>query len=316
MNEKLKYVYIQEVIKYLPSKQKEDIRNELETIIDDQLENEHMSLEDVLIELGNPKDLAYRYLEESPYLIGPKYKDNYLNTIKLIIPINIFIITVLNLVTWILANEFSFVELLDSIFYIAVISFTYITIAFMIAEKVNKKTDNTDAWHPDKMDLEKYDQIPYKQSSIWAGLIIFTIFILLFNIFPEIIGVHSLSTNEHITFFDMENYTKHLIWIDIAYGILLIRLFIRFFLNKKDKISIILSVTLHFVASFILIFVFLTPALLNPSLTLEFANMNFPDFVNFSFIYNIFRLISFIIVLVFVVESYKEISERYKIKKH
>ena len=76
--------YIYAVTRELPEKSRKEIANELKELIDDMLGgmNQAMSaeekIEQVLRELGNPKELANRYRGKSRYLIGPKYFDKYL----------------------------------------------------------------------------------------------------------------------------------------------------------------------------------------------------------------------------------------------
>jgi hypothetical protein len=312
MNEELKYVYIQEVIKYLPNSQKKDIEKELDTIIEDQLANENMSLEDVLIELGHPRDLAYGYLEDDhPYVIGPRFKESYFNTLKYVLPIVAMAIASLNILALIFQGEKTFLDFMSSIFNSAFISFTYITVGFIIAEKVINQKETKDNWHPNKLDLSKYREKPYKKSNIWSGLIVVTILIALFNVFPELIGVHSITTNEHIHFIDLDHYSKYQPWINVAFVLLMLRLFIRFFVNKHNKTAMIVSISLHFIASFILVITFLSPGLINPRLTLEFADMNFPEIINYEFIYNLFRIIAGVVIIVFSVDSYKDYRDVY-----
>src|SRR6056297_3247989 len=99
MNDLLKKAYIEAVIKHLPTDQKEDIKKELSTIIDDLIESDDKSLEKALLYLGKPKSLAMNYLEQKDYVIGPKYKSLYFQTLKFVIPLIWTIILVLNLVS-------------------------------------------------------------------------------------------------------------------------------------------------------------------------------------------------------------------------
>lgn len=306
MNEELKNVYIQEVIKYLPTSQRKDVQKELVSIISDQLDHENMTLEDILIELGNPRDLAYQYLDDYPYVIGPRYKESYFNTLKYVLPIVAMALVVLNIIAWIFQGQINFMDFISSIFNTTFISFTYITVGFIIAEKVIQRHGDKDNWHPRNLDISRYKEKPYKKSSIWSGLIIITILLTLFNVFPELIGVHSLGTNEHIAFIDLDQYSNYQPWINIAFILLMLRLFIRFFVNRHNKKATMISIGLHFIASFILVITFISPGLLNPKLTLEFADMNFPEIINYNFIYNIFRLMAGVVIIVFSVDSYKD----------
>lgn len=82
-------IYIQEVTRRLPEKNREDIALELRSTIEDMLPddyNEH-DVKEVLEKLGNPAALASGYRDQPMHLIGPRYFDVYLSLLKMIIPI-------------------------------------------------------------------------------------------------------------------------------------------------------------------------------------------------------------------------------------
>lgn len=82
-------IYIQEVTRRLPEKNREDIALELRSTIGDMLPddyNEH-DVKEVLEKLGNPAALASGYRDQPMHLIGPRYFDVYLSLLKMIIPI-------------------------------------------------------------------------------------------------------------------------------------------------------------------------------------------------------------------------------------
>lgn len=72
--------YIYAVIQRLPQPQREDIAEELRSLIEDMLEERvhgrgitNKDEEEVLMELGNPKHLAQKYRGGKRYLISPEY---------------------------------------------------------------------------------------------------------------------------------------------------------------------------------------------------------------------------------------------------
>lgn len=75
--------YIYEVVKRMPPDSKDDIRMELQALIDDMCAQEQISAEEALQKLGSPDEFAKRYRENSSYLIGPEYYDNYLWVLKI-----------------------------------------------------------------------------------------------------------------------------------------------------------------------------------------------------------------------------------------
>jgi hypothetical protein len=95
MNEKVKDLierYLYDVVRRLPEKQREDIKQELRTLIEDMLmekggvENTtEKDLKLVLEQLGNPADLARSYRGSGKYLIGEKYYDQYILVLKIVL---------------------------------------------------------------------------------------------------------------------------------------------------------------------------------------------------------------------------------------
>ncbi len=84
MNEKeMMERYIYEVIRRVPQASREEIRLELQSLIEDMHTKEGASMEEVLKKLGDPAEFAKRYREDTGYVIGPQYYDNYMWVLKL-----------------------------------------------------------------------------------------------------------------------------------------------------------------------------------------------------------------------------------------
>lgn len=75
--------YIYEVTRRMPQDSREDIRMELQALIEDMCVEEQISVEDALQKLGAPDEFARRYRGDGNYLIGPEYYSNYLWVVKL-----------------------------------------------------------------------------------------------------------------------------------------------------------------------------------------------------------------------------------------
>lgn len=86
---KLIELYVQEVTRRLPERQREDIGLELRSTIEDMLPDgfQEEEVKAILSELGHPAKLASGYLDKPMHLIGPRYFDVYVSLLKLIIPI-------------------------------------------------------------------------------------------------------------------------------------------------------------------------------------------------------------------------------------
>lgn len=75
--------YIYDVVKRVPQDSREEIRLELQSLIDDMCDQEDISVEEVLQKLGEPAQFAKRYRDEDSYVIGPDYYDDYFWIMKI-----------------------------------------------------------------------------------------------------------------------------------------------------------------------------------------------------------------------------------------
>jgi hypothetical protein len=307
MNDLLKEAYIEEVIKYLPLSQREDIKRELNSLIDDSMENEDKSIEQVLIDLGQPKKLAYQYLDESVYVIGPRYKESYYTMLKTLIPIVWLIIIVLNVLSIIFTGDYEFGDILSGVFDSTFVVFTYVTVGFILAEKFVNKEKEED-WHPSQLKTDKLKEKTWSKTESFVGIIFVLSFMVLLNQFPHIIGINVVGTGDNIPFLDIDNFQPYLLWMNIGLIAAATRLFVRFFMPYYNKISCSISTGLHLISTVIFIVVFTDKDLLNPNLTSQIQAMNFPDFINFDFIHSLFLVMAAIVLIVFVIDTFKEVK--------
>jgi hypothetical protein len=90
---KLTEIYIHEVTRRLPEKNREDIALELRSTIEDMLPDDYNEDDEkaALAKLGDPAILANEYRDQPMYLIDPRYFDLYVTLLKMIIPLAITI---------------------------------------------------------------------------------------------------------------------------------------------------------------------------------------------------------------------------------
>ena len=154
--------YIYSVIQKLPQPQRKDIADELRGLIEDMLDErvgadhpKESDIKEVLLELGNPRDLADKYRGEKKYLIGPELFDTY----ALILKIMVIVISSLIGVGFIIQMIMNPTSLLDSFidmiisFVIALpMTFGWTTFSFAIGEHFGNSTTQKDLlgkeWSP------------------------------------------------------------------------------------------------------------------------------------------------------------------------
>lgn len=79
--------YIYDVVRRLPKDQRKDIELELRALIDDMLGGaaEESEVAGVLQNLGKPADLARRYRESEPCVVGPENYETYRLVLKIVL---------------------------------------------------------------------------------------------------------------------------------------------------------------------------------------------------------------------------------------
>jgi hypothetical protein len=188
---KLIDIYIQEVIRRLPEKNREDIALELRSTIEDMLPDDYSEkdVKEVLSKLGNPAALASGYRDQPMHLIGPRYFDVYVSLLKMILPIATVIALISTIATYLIGTNGDeavlmviiniFAKSIWIIIEVAMQVFFWFTLTFAIIERADKDktmnplTPNFKAWTPD--DLKNIGFIP-KKRVISKGEVFFHLF--------------------------------------------------------------------------------------------------------------------------------------------
>ncbi|MFE4706183.1 HAAS signaling domain-containing protein [Peribacillus simplex] len=202
-------LYIQEVTRRLPEKNREDIALELQSTIEDMLPVDHteQDVKAVLLKLGDPVTLASRYRDRPMHLIGPRYFDVYICLLKMILPIA----AVISLIGLIGDNPFRDMgnTVVDSILIIigkgisGIIStgiqvFFWLTISFAILERVENSKDQSPLtkdlkpWTPENLkdipNISKKKAVPMIE--IFASLLGLSVFAALYFNAANLLGVY------------------------------------------------------------------------------------------------------------------------------
>ncbi|MCG1023527.1 HAAS signaling domain-containing protein [Sutcliffiella horikoshii] len=177
---KLIELYVQEVTRRLPERQREDIGLELRSTIEDMLPDDYQEedIKTVLSELGHPAKLASGYLDKPMHLIGPRYFDVYVSLLRLIIPlamiISFCVVTFVGIFSY--SGEGEVIPVLlgmigDGVWNsisAGMQTFFWITLTFAIVErydtsnKTNPITSNWKEWTPE--DLKDVPYIPKERA--------------------------------------------------------------------------------------------------------------------------------------------------------
>ncbi|MCK1983053.1 MULTISPECIES: HAAS signaling domain-containing protein [Peribacillus] len=202
-------LYIQEVTRRLPEKNREDIGLELQSTIADMLPENHteQDVKAVLLKLGDPVTLASGYRDRPMHLIGPRYYDVYISLLKMILPIA----AVISLIALVGDNPFRDTEytIVDAILKIigkgiaGIIStsiqvFFWLTLSFAIAERLDTSKDqspltkNLKPWTPENLkdipNISKIKAVPMIE--VFASLLGLSVFAALYFNAANLLGVY------------------------------------------------------------------------------------------------------------------------------
>ncbi|OIK08832.1 hypothetical protein BIV60_25490 [Bacillus sp. MUM 116] len=203
-------IYIQEVTRRLPEKNREDIALELRSTIEDMLPDDYHEedIKAVLEKLGSPVTLASGYRDRPMHLIGPRYFDVYVTLLKMILPIA----TVISLISMIAeyfigySAEQAVINIVLSlmgegiwrIIEVGIQVFFWLTLVFAILERTDKGRDeqpltaSLKKWTPD--DLKNIPNIPKKKAiskvEVFGSLLWTAIWATLYFNANHLVGVY------------------------------------------------------------------------------------------------------------------------------
>lgn len=173
-------IYIQEVTRRLPEKNREDIALELRSTIEDMLPSDYNEedIKAVLRKLGSPVALANGYRDQPNHLIGPRYFDIYITLLKLILPIVIVVSLISMFVEYVTgySEEEALMNVIIDVFAFGtwrvfeagIQVFFWLTVVFAILERMDKVKDSQPLttslkeWTPE--DLKNVTYIPKKKA--------------------------------------------------------------------------------------------------------------------------------------------------------
>ncbi|MBO1000807.1 hypothetical protein IOC57_24100 [Bacillus sp. SD075] len=203
-------LYIQEVTRRLPEKNREDIALELQSTIEDMLPEDHteQDVKAALLKLGDPVTLASGYRDRPMHLIGPRYYDMYISLLKMILPIA----AVISLIALVGDNPFRDMggsTVMEAVFTIigkgiaSIINtgiqvFFWLTLSFVIVERLDTSkessplTKDLKPWTPENLkdipNISKKKAVPMIE--IFASLLGLSVFMALYFNAANLLGVY------------------------------------------------------------------------------------------------------------------------------
>ncbi len=206
MNNDLIDRYLYDVVRRLPEKQRDDIKEELKTLIEDMLLEKtngelpsENNIKEVLTILGEPRKLASKYRGEDDHLIGGAYYHQYLNLLKIILPcvaIGLVVVQIVSSFVHALSSDRIGNYLGNELVNILTIPFTLIqvvgiiTIVFAVLERRKVNVILSDSqWNIDKLPIIPVKKSIIKKSDCIVSIVFGIIGAILFTYAPQLMGV-------------------------------------------------------------------------------------------------------------------------------
>lgn len=256
---KLIELYLEEIKKQLPPRDREDILKEIQSTLMDTIEdrNPHLDQEPddetvkaVLKEFGAPREVALQYGAKN-YLVGPRLFPIYLRVLRIVL----IVVAALNLVGLIVAivsntgfdSSFfeAILEVVGGLFGSLFTAFGIVTLSFLGIERTvpeNMKAIVDETWQPEDL-LKEDDQEKIKVVDLAIEITGSLIFITLINFFLDKIGIYYFADGAWVsTPILNDNFLRYIPWItayqviDIVLDLYLLRL------GVWDRLSTILRV--------------------------------------------------------------------------
>ena len=308
--------YIYAVVRRLPETIQEEVKNELRSNIYDMLpENpSDQVIEALLLELGNPRDMAIKYQPRERYLISPRYFYDYLYVLKIVTIILVLVSVSFGIMETIINNSSNeFFEIVGKIISSVIsngvesifTSFAIVTIIFVIIENVQLKQPLKPWKIKDLPELPKENKVKISRTATVVSIIFSMtfgiIFIMILAEYHTLIGLYDDSVMV-APFFNPDFIKPFLplfiisLVLGLSVGILKLR-------DGQWTKRVAISYTFYEFASLILFIVFITSSkLIDPSFFTEMGNMLEvdPQKVEQGFKIGFVSLVSFMTVLVVI----------------
>ncbi len=189
----LKERYIYDVTRRLKENQRVEVSKELNANIRDMMvDDSDAELERVLRELGEPRVLASEYHEKKRYLISPKWMDDYIRVLKVVIAVFVSLSLVFGLIDNILNPEGTgaieiifevFGKTISQMIDAAVSAFAIVTLVFALIERYDLNPKKKPWDFNNLPELPKKDVLKISRTGAMIGFVFTLIFGVAFSYF-------------------------------------------------------------------------------------------------------------------------------------
>ncbi|WP_099156682.1 HAAS signaling domain-containing protein [Virgibacillus ndiopensis] len=277
--------YIFAVTQGLLQSQREDIAEELRGLIEDMLDERTQGrkatdkdVEEVLMELGNPKLLAQKYRGSKKYLIGPEIFDSYIMVLKIVLISVVSTISV-GFIIQIILDPISildhFIEYIVSFVTVIPTAFGWTTFGFVLGEYFGgvkaKDLQFDKEWSPsdlapipdEKRQIKRYEPI--------VGITFYTLLMVILAFSNEYFGVWVFHDEFSgvVPFLNEETYGSYLFFIILIFGFGIIKECLKLIYGKWTFRLVIYTVIVNLISLVTVVIMINGPEFWNPNFMLE-----------------------------------------------
>ncbi|WP_042222348.1 HAAS signaling domain-containing protein [Oceanobacillus manasiensis] len=282
--------YIYAVTQKLPQSQREDIAVELRGLIEDMLEDRSekgrysgSDIEEVLLELGNPKELADKYRSTKKYLIGPELFDSYVYILKVVfsvlgisIGVGFLIQVVLNPVN-ILDH---FIDMIVSSVTAFPMAFGWTTFGFAMGElagNVKRKDLQFEGeWKPANLPPIPVEQSRIKRRDAVASIVFYAFFIVLFSFSSDYLGIWVFHDGFSgvVPFLNDQKYATYFVFIILILSIGILNECVKLAFGKWTYKLVLYTTLSNTISMIVLLFMLSGADFWNPTFMNELVEAN------------------------------------------
>jgi hypothetical protein len=278
--------YIYQVTRRLPVSQREDIKKELQGLIEDMLAERtndptREDIDAVLLELGTPWNMANKYLDSKQYLIGPEYYSLYMFVLKIVLGAVALGMTIALSIGFVVTPPESIAagvgSFFSSVFFALLQAFAWMTFGFAMAERYSKKkiSFQNGKWKPSDLPPMPEKKTAIRRSDPIASMIFTVIVMIVFNTAPQIMSAY-VGGNPVVAvpIFNLDNWTMFIGVFNILFALGLIKDFVRLLFGRYN-ITLGITVTIINIATLAITVMLLgNPLLWNPNFAQMLHNLH------------------------------------------
>ncbi|WP_156920126.1 hypothetical protein [Brachyspira alvinipulli] len=244
--------YIYAVTKSMPYKIREDVSNEIRTLIDDIIKErfsnssyEIKDIKNILMEIGNPYELAHKYdTDYNKCLIEYPYYIYYKLILKIVLSSTLLGVIVSSIINIFINNEYlNLINIVSDICTSMLLAFSFVTLIFLFISKRNINISNL-------IDFDNLPKPPNEKANIYKSIITIAasiIFLLLLLLSPKIFSFKI--NNEYLEFFNTDIINKSFLFPVVFILMLVSREIIKLIGNRYNRKTVSLFIGIDIVSA-------------------------------------------------------------------